>query len=395
MNWQSLLDPDIQKFINGHEGGDVTALALKKPPNPDWDYRLILDQIKTRQKARTKLPLWPDHHPDIIFPPSDILEQASSAATARYKARLVKGKSFVDLTGGAGVDSCALTEHYESGTIIERDEHAAELIAHNLPLLYLSGVDLDVICTTAEEFVKAMPSVDLVIIDPQRRDGQQKGKFRLENTAPNVLELLPVLLNKTTHIMIKTSPMLDIAQTVADLQHVQAVHVVEYRKDCKELLFIISKNVPNTPQITAVSIDDAGEVLSNLNFTLEEEKKTKAALSMPLNYLYEPGPAFQKSGGFHVISDYFGVEKLQQHTHLYTSETLRTDFPGRSFEIIGKHPAKAEKVPLKQAHITTRNFPMSTAALRKKLKIRDGGDDYLFACTLMDGSKALLHGRKT
>ncbi len=395
MNWQSLLNPDIQKFIHGHDGEDVTALALKKPPNPDWDYRLILDQIKARQKAKVKLPLWSGHHPDIVFPPVNILEQASSAATARYKAGLIHGKTFCDLTGGAGVDSCALTEHYESGIIIDRDENAAALIAHNLPLLCLSEAKLDVRCAAAKDFIKDMPNVDLTIIDPQRRDIHTKGKFKLESTSPNVIELLPQLLDKAHSILIKTSPMLDIAQTIKDLECVQAVHVVEWRGDCKELLFILGRSAPETPLITAVSINDIGEVLSRLDFTLEEEKETKAALSMPLRYLYEPGPAFQKSGGFQVITKRFELQKLHQHTHLYTSDTLRTDFPGRCFEIIDQHPVRAEKIQLKQAHITTRNFPMSTADLRKKLKLKDGGKDYLFACTLLNETKTLIHAQKT
>ncbi|MEZ5813933.1 MAG: class I SAM-dependent methyltransferase [Alphaproteobacteria bacterium] len=394
MTWQSLLNPDIQKFIREHENADVAALALKKPPDPGWNYPLILDQIKSRQKARTKLPLWPDHHPDIIFPPSNILEQASSAATARYKAGLIKGKTFIDFTGGAGVDSCALTEHYESGIIIDSNETAATLIAHNLPLLCRPGIKLDIRCAKAEDFIKDMPNTDLALIDPQRRDTKTKGKFILESTAPSVLELLPALLEKARHIILKTSPMLDIAQTIKDLKHVHSVHIVEWRGDCKELLFILNRGTTEEPLITAASINDTGDTVSQLIFTAEEEKSANAPLSMPLKYLYEPGPAFQKSGSFQTIAERFNLHKLHAHTHLYTSNTLRPDFPGRCFEIIGQYPVKAQKVPLKQAHITTRNFPLDTATLRKKLKLKDGGKDYLFACTLMDGSKTLLHGRK-
>ena len=395
MNWQSLLDPDIQKFIRAHETDDVAALALKKPPDPDWDYKLVLDQIKARQKAKLKLPRWPGHHPDIIFPPSDILEQASSAATARYKAGLIKGKSFVDLTGGAGVDSCAMTEHFERGIIIERDENAASLIAHNLPLLCSPDVKLDIRQTDAEEFVKEMPDVDLALIDPQRRDKNQKGKFKLEDCSPDILKLLPALHEKAQNILIKTSPMLDIARGIEMLRNAAQVHVVEWRGECKELLFILRKDAQEPVKVTAVCINDEGEVVSEMVFTTEEERQTTAEISAPLRYLYEPGPAFQKSGGFQVLARRFDVKKLHPHTHLYTSDSLKTGFPGRIFEMIGQYPVKSEKIPLKQAHITVRNFPANAPELRKKLKLKEGGDDYLFACTLADGTKTLLHGRKT
>jgi len=392
MNWQSLLDIEIQKFIRAHEKDDVAALALKKPPNADWDYPLILDQIKARQKARVKIPLWADHHPNIIFPPAAILEQASSAATARYKAGLIRGENFVDLTGGTGVDSCALTEHYKNGIIIEHNQHAANLIAHNLPLL--TDKKIEVLNIAAEEYVPTMLETDLVIIDPQRRDTQRKGKFQLSDCSPDITALLPTLQNKAKTILLKTSPMLDISQAITQLGNVNAVHVLEWRGDCKELVFIIGENPVKTPPITAVSLNDEGEAISTLTFTLEEERTTTAELSKPLRYLYEPGPAFQKSGAFNTMSKHFNVKKLHPHTHLYTSETLKTDFPGRTFKIIEQYPVQAGKIPLKKANLTVRNFPMNAPDLRKKLKIKDGGEDTLFACTLEDGSKILLHGKK-
>ena len=396
MSWQSLLNPDIQEFVHTHEKDDVAALALKTPPTADWDYKLILDQIKSRQKAQRKIPLWLTHHKNIIFPPPDLLEQASSAATARYKAGLIQGKTFVDLTGGCGVDTCAFTEHFTSGYCIEKDKSAADLLAHNLPLL--SPTPVEVINTSAENFIKTMPPLDVALIDPQRRDSNQKGKYRFEDCTPNILSLLPGLLEKTQTALIKTSPMLDITQGIAALEStgaaVQEVHCPQWQGECKELLFITSQNTKTPPTITAVTLNDEGKTLSKLAFTQKEEITGKAPLSEPLTYLYEPGPAFQKSGGFNTIAQKYAVHKLAPQTHLYTSNNLINDFPGRSFEIVRQYPVKAEKIPLKQAHITVRNFPMSTPNLRKKLKIKDGGQDYLFACTLANGTKTMLHARK-
>lgn len=367
MSWQNLLQPEIREFIIAHENDDVAALALKKSPEASWDYKAILDQIKSRQKAKRKIPSWLEAHPDIILPAPDLLEQASSSATAHYKAALFKAESFADLTGGCGVDSWALAQNTQSGYCIEHNGQAAALLAHNLPLL--CPIPIEVRTQTAEDFAQEMPSVELVLIDPQRRDDRRKGKFRFEDCSPNILELLPTLLQKAQHVMIKTSPMLDITEGIKILEnvgaHVQEVHCVEWQGECKELLFILSNQTQNTPEITAASLNDEGTPIHEITFTQSEEGACTSEYADPLRNLYEPGPAFQKSGGYSVIAEKYGVKKLGAQTHLYTSETLIENFPGRSFEIIGQYPPKTEKIPLKQAHITVRNFPMNAAGLRK------------------------------
>ena len=397
MSWQSLLSHNIFDFIRTHEKDDVKSLALKKPPDPDWDYKLILDQIKSRQKAALKIPLWVEHQSDIILPSSDLLEQASSSATAMYKASIIKADNFVDLTGGCGVDSWALSKYASHGYCIEKDKTVAELLAHNLPLV--SSSLIETLNTHAEDFIKTMGKTQLALIDPQRRDAYQKGKFRLEECRPNILALLPGLLKKAEIVMIKTSPMLDITEGIRNLEdsgaYVQAVHCVEWNGECKELLFLASKNSQPPATITAIRLNHEGKVLHRLSFLQKEEETLKPSYSDPLNYIYEPSPAFQKSGGFSTIAQEYNLQKLAPQTHLYTSEFLEENFPGRFFKIIGQYQAKADKIPLKQAHITVRNFPMKAPELRKKLKLKDGGQDYLFACTLKNSEKILLHARKT
>ncbi len=395
MSWKQLLEPSIRDFIRNHEKDDVRKLALKKAPGESWPYPLILDQIKARQKAKLKLPRWPDHHEDIIFPPPDILEQASSAPTARYKAHLVKGTSFADLTGGAGVDSCAFTETYQSGTCVEQDQNAANLIAHNLPLLCRYAVKVH--HGSAEDFVQQMEPVDLVYLDPQRRNINKKGLYRLEDCSPDIKALLPALSDKAKHIMLKASPMLDIYQTIQALEIVQAVHVVQWQGECKEVLYILgpaqktdSRDIP----ITAAKINDEGEVVSDFTFTKAEEEKAEPEHTAPQKFLFEPGPAFQKAGGFKMLAQKYGVKKLHKNTHLYTSEQPCPDFPGRHFKIVDILPVERKSLPVSQAHLTLRNFPGTTDDLRKKLKLKDGGDDYLFACTLQDERKILIHTRK-
>lgn len=400
MDWQSLTRPEILKFILDHEQEDIAALALKKSPSPEWDYRLVLEQIKARGKARKKVPSWFEAPLEavqaLVFPPSETVEQASSEATALYKAALVAGESFADLSGGMGVDCLAFSRHFRRGFCVERDETAAALLAHNLSILKAGHVE--VFCRNAQDFLYDTTRLDFIYIDPQRRDAAQKGKFRLEDASPDVLALLPLLKERARRIMLKTSPMLDISDSIEKLGHVHAVHVVEHRGECREVLYLLDMGKdalpPGDVPVTATEIGADGQPLRSFSFTARAEWEQIAPLSPPLDYLYEPGPAFQKAGGFSAMALHYGVNKLHQHTHLYTSAAPCPDFPGRGFKICGLYPVQAGKIPLEKANLALRNFPGDVETLRKKLKLKDGGADYLFACTLVNGDKALIHGRK-
>lgn len=389
-----LLQPDIQRFIKEHENDDVRALALKKPPHADWPYPLIIDQIKARQKAKTKLPEWLQRS-GVIFPPGDIMEQASSSATAKYKASLVEGEIFADLTGGAGVDTWAISAAFDRGICIDQNEHAAALIEHNM--IIMSDTEMTVHTASAEEFIKDMPEVDLIYLDPQRRNENRKGLYALSDCAPDVTALLPALSDKARCAIIKTSPMLDITQAIHDLKHVCAVHIVQWRGECKEVLYFLDfdETMPaeDIPHI-CVLLDDDGQPEKSFGFTRRDEK-TEAPTTAPQKYLYEPDPALQKAGAFNALAAAFNISKLHKHTHLYTADELHTDFPGRYFEIIDLLPVNRKGLSFDKANLTIRNFPGDVAALRKKLKLKDGGNEYLFACTLHDEQKILVHARKT
>ncbi len=388
MSWETLQDPAIKSFIFENEASDIRALALKKPPQNSWPYALIIDQIKARQKAKTKMPSWYARK-DVTFPSSDIIEQASSEACAKYKASLFKGDSFVDLTGGAGIDAWALSQSFKSGTVIERTYESFECLKHNL--------DLEIHHMRAEDYIRDMLQTDLVFIDPQRRDSQTRGLFRFEDCNPNIHELLPILKDKTKHILIKTSPILDIKQATQEIESIQEIHVVEYEGDCKELLLLINTQIDSeATRIRVSAIDSTGTPTRQHSFTLDEERNASLLTSPPLNYLFEPSPAFQKSGGYKTLSVAFDAPTLAQHTHLYTANEDRPDFPGRRFKLLGQYPVQAKALPkgLNKANLTIRNFPMDINTLKKKLKITDGGEDYLFACTLEDETHILLHGQR-
>ncbi len=393
-SWENLLDPAIQAFMRDHAQKDVSALGLMKPPDPAWPYPVILGQIKARQKAREKMPDW-HGNPNIIFPPPHLVEQASSSATANYKASLASGEVLADFTAGMGMDFAALLKNFSRGIAIERDETAAALLRHNLT--HIVQKPFEIWQGDALDFLGTLPACDLVYIDPQRRDDQAKGLFRFEDCSPDILKLMPALREKTAKVLIKTSPVLDIRQAIAQLGLVAGVHVVEWNRDCRETLYMIdflNAHDPGDVPVTAVAIGDDGMPGMKLTFTRRQEQEAQPQILPPGKYLYEPSPAFQKAGCFRYISAHYSLAKLHQHTHLYTSDALCADFPGRTFKIEGIHTPDRKAMPVDKANLTIRNFPSGTDSLRKKLGIRDGGDDYLFACTLADERKAVIHARK-
>jgi len=395
MTIKTLLDPAIQDFIRSHENADVSALALKKPPQPDWPYPEILNQIRSRQKAQKKIPEWLEQD-GIIWPHPDIMEQASSAATAAFKANLCRGKRFVDLTAGAGINACAITRNFERADLIDIDPDNAAKLTHNLGIF---GLDHGHVHTAdAADYLRNMEPVDWIFIDPARRDDRRRGKSRLQDTRPNVIELLPGLKQKAGHLLLKTSPFLDIQQCILELDNVTDVYIIEHQNECKEVLYVL--NFTNSekiePKIHAISFNNAKNNTNKHSFTTKEEKEALESLSNPLKYIYEPGPALMKSGGFKTLGKKYGLSKLHPHTHLYTSDKLIKDFPGRSFELTAQYPPHKKHIPHSQANLTIRNFPGHIDQLRRQLGLKkDGGAHYLFACTLQNGDKIILDCIKT
>lgn len=382
----ALLNGDIARFIRDHAGDDVRALALTKMP-ADWPRAAILDQIRARQKAQDKIPDWLEQD-GVILPSADLMEQCSSTATARFKASLVSGDVFCDLTAGAGIDTAALATQFKSGIAVEIDAHNASCLAHNLPRMGASHVQVRQ--DSAENFIAGTPPVDLVFIDPQRRDSGKRGLFKLEETSPNIINLLPTL--KTRVLMVKTSPVLDIDLGIRQLGPVSNVHVVEWRGECKEILFLRDESTTETT-IHAHQLNDDGSPRASISATRNKEEQAPCPFSDPLRYLYEPGPAFMKAGLFRSMAQIYGLMKLHPSTHLYTADHYVEHFPGRVFEITDNLPVDKKAMPEK-ANLAIRNFPGTVEDLKKKLGIKDGGDIYLFACTLQDGQKRVLSARK-
>lgn len=393
VGWRDLLAPDIRAFFEENEGADVAALALKKPPYPHWPYKLILDQIKARTKARIKVPGWLDL-PDIVFPGADLMEQASSRACALYKASQISGERAIDLTAGAGVDSAAIAERVKNLVCIEKNSDIAEILEHNLRILkkndLFSGV-FEVFCADSAEMLGDFDAFDWLYVDPQRRDEEKKGCFLFSTCSPDVTVLLERLKGRAGRIMVKTSPVLDLARGIAELGNVEAVHVVQWRGECKEVLYIVNLcGFSGEALIHAVDIDDGGHVLAAFSFTLSEERSACAVAGAIDTYIYEPEAAFMKAGAFNLMGVRFGLKKLHKNTHLYTGSALVPGFPGKVYKVENIRSAGDGAVDLEGAELVLRNYPGTEQALRNRLKLKQGSSKRIFACTIESGEKKLV-----
>ncbi|MEM1407871.1 MAG: SAM-dependent methyltransferase [Bacteroidota bacterium] len=379
-----LLSQHIQSFILEHENQDPFQLSLKYKEVDGIPIRLISEQISGRQKAKSKLPEWYSTK-GILYPPKLSMEQCSSQATAKYKAMLVKGQAWVDLTGGTGVDTWALSLSFRKGSYVEQDENLAELADFNFSALKRQNVEVH--NTTAEDYLNSISEkVDCIYIDPARRDENKNRVFRLEDCTPNIIPLLPQLKKKANQVLIKASPMMDIDLAISALGRVDEVHVVAVENDCKEVLYVISETQAEDTKLCMVNFKK-GQV-ERLDSTIGEISTSRAGFSQPLKYMYEPNAAILKAGAFAFVSERFSVKKLHKHTHLYTSNQLLSEFPGRVFIIEQVLPYSKKEIkralPNGKANISTRNFRDDVATIRKKTGINDGGELYLFGFTDID-----------
>lgn len=382
-----MIDKPTQDFIREHAGDDVRQLALQAKRYPEVDMRVAATQIEGRRLASTKLPTWAAVD-GMVYPVRLSLEQCSSEVTARYKASLVSGQRLADLTGGFGVDCSYMAEGFEETTYIERNEELCRIAGHNFALL---GRPIRVVNADSEEALDSLPHQDWIFIDPARRDKAGNKVVSLMDCTPDVCRLKPLLMQKATRMMIKCSPMLDISQAVRELQSVSEVHVVSVNNECKELLLILG-GAAVEGSIHTINYH-GGEVQKFVYAASEEVAALCPYATSVARYLYEPNSSLMKAGCYRLPAQRYGLSKLHPNTHLYTSDTLVSDFPGRVFRVervcgFGKKELKT--LGCKQANLAVRNFPERVDALQKRLKIQDGGSTYLFATTLQDESKALI-----
>jgi len=383
----AVLNPDIQEFINRNLENDISKIALQKNPFPDVNWIQILNQINGKQKAKSKLPTWFVTE-NILFPAKICIEQTSSEKTAEYKSQLVSGEKLIDLTGGFGVDDYYFSKKVNEVIHCEINEELTQIVKHNFEQLKATNIQ----CLPGEslETLKNLnQKFDWIYIDPSRRNDSKGKVFMLKDCLPNVPELLDLYFEFTSNILIKTAPILDITAGLTELKSVYAIHILAIENEVKELLWIFKKKYSQSIKIVTSNI--LKEITEE--FTFDYDSKNYANYSLPKKYIYEPNAAIMKSGGFDAITTQFVLDKLHQHSHLYTSDSL-LDFPGRIFEI--KKSINYSKAEMKlhlennKANITTRNFPETVENIRKKWRIAAGGNLYCFFTTDVNNNKIVL-----
>lgn len=387
-------DCDFQatiNFVKEHAADDVQRLALEVRKHPEVDAHFALDQIAGRQKSRTKLPSWAEVDA-LIFPPSVSMEQCSSEATASYKSSLVSGEFLVDLTGGFGVDFSFLADRFSSAVYVERQEHLCHIAEHNFKVLGLSHVQ--VVNDDAEHYLATMPVVDLIYLDPARRDGAGNRVFRLDDCTPNVVQLLDLLLTKGRQVMIKLSPMLDVSQALRQLRGVSEVHIVSVAGECKELLLLLSAKQEGDVKIVCVNDGQTFTYRLGEPVVMPMQWSGKLPAEGDL-YLYEPNASMMKAGCFGQLAQRYGLQAVAQQSHLFVAERPISDFQGRKFVVndittLNSKELKQKLAGITQANVAVRNFPLKAAELAKRLCLKDGGSVYIFGTRLTNGKNVLL-----
>ncbi len=392
-----IISSPTKQFIADHLTDDVRMLALKKQAfsSQNIDFTLAIRQISGRQSIKNKIPSWYENE-DILYPEHLPLEQCSSELTARYKASLLRGKTLVDLTGGFGVDCAFMSSNFEKVFYVERQSVLCDSAKNNFN--YLNIKYIEVVNADSTAFLNEMPVADCIFIDPARRDEKGKKMIALSDCEPDISLIQNQLLKKSKTALVKLSPMLDITLALQSLPDTTEIHVVSVDNECKELLFLLSSSRADRssePLIHCINLSKNKEIQAFQFYKPEEQTTNCIYTSTPGKYLYEPNASILKSGAFKILTQKYPVKKLHQDSHLYTSNQLVQEFPGRIFQIesvfsLHKNDLKLHLQDIFKANIAVRNFPASVDELKKRLGLKDGGEVYLFATTLKNGKKVIL-----
>ena len=382
------------KMVNSF---DLALQRSKYKHLSDDEWRWFLQQVEGRERTADKLPTFAAIE-DWWYPVRLSCEQCSSEAAARYKASLVEREKtallkeesrFVDLTGGYGVDTYFLSEQFGHTDYVEQNAELCRIAEHNFSLQHSA---ISIHNTSAEDFLASAEQYDLIFLDPARRDSHGGKVFRLEDCTPNVVELLPTLLAHGKRLMIKLSPMLDLTQAIIHLTPYTLhltwdIYVVAIKNEVKEVLLLSQepKAKSQEPTITAIDLDKKDQAFI---FTREQEQNCQMVNGKCENgkWLYEPNAAILKAGAYKLVAERFGLSKLDVNTHLYCSDTLIPNFPGRIWRV-------TEKQDLKQANVLVRNYPLTPEQLKKKLHLRDGGTAFVIGCRVA-GKPTLFYAER-
>ena len=378
---------EIQEFITRQLHSTAAELILQSSKYPQWDMKAIAQQLVGKQIAQKKLPTWFSTEA-VLCPVRLSVEQCSSEQAAFYKTSTLNGGKGIDITGGFGVDTSVLAKTSESVVYCERNTDLASIVETNFKAFKQPNIEVYV--GDGIECLSTQKELDWIFVDPARRKEGER-VFRLQDCEPDVIELKELFFEKANKVLIKTAPLLDIQQSLRDLKFVKEVHVLSVNNDCKEVLYLLEKDYVKETKLICVNLKK--DTKEQFSFSFSEERSTEVLLSLPLTYLYEANASVLKAGAFKSIANQLGVYKLHQHSHLYTSTSLIENFPGRTFKV--KTVVNADKKSLAKhgvvkANLACRNFPQKIDVLKNKLKLKDGGDVYVFATTLLDGKPKLV-----
>ncbi|GIJ96354.1 hypothetical protein CAPN001_09230 [Capnocytophaga stomatis] len=377
-----ILDRKIQDFISENLSTNISDLLLKKPVFEGISNKYLAQQIIGRNTASKKFPFL--NQPDILFPPQLNLEQASSQQTAEFKSVGMQGKRFLDLTCGLGIDAFFLSENFEEVHLVEQNPELLKLVQHNWLIL---GRKANFHQQSLHEFLeKNSEKFDLIFIDPARRDENNKKKFLLEELSPNLLEIQSALWKITDRILIKLSPLIDLKHLLSALSNIERIDILAVKNEVKEVLVL--QNQHKTDNKILCRCVNLGSNEPMFSFFFEDAENVAISFSAPKEYIYIPNNSLLKSGAFNLISKYFGLQKLHPNTHLYTSEQINLNFPGRILksEVIStKSIEKGGKY-----NIISKNHPLSADEIKKKYKLKDGGNKYLIFTQSNKGKEVIL-----
>jgi 16S rRNA G966 N2-methylase RsmD len=363
-----ILHQEVQNYIDANLNSDLHSLLLKKSPFSDVSMQEIVQQIKGKQVAQKKFPFLLKE--GIVFPPQLSLEQSSSDKTAVYKSKILKGKKFIDLTSGFGIDAYYLSQNFDEIILVEQNHELLKIVEHNWEIL---GKRAKFINQKLEDFLdQNSETFDVIYIDPGRRDNNKNKVFLLEDLSPNILEIQEKLLSISKEVVIKLSPLIDLKYLISVLKNISRIDIIAVKNDVKEVVVFLSNEGSEKINCHCINLESEE---SDFVFEFGSEENAQSEFSEPEKFIYIPNNTILKAGIFNLISEKFNLKKLHPNTHLYTSENRINDFPGRIFEmeVIDSKQIKKKE----QFNIISKNYPLKPEEIKRKYGLKDGGNDYI------------------
>lgn len=403
------MDDEMWAWVEAHMQADPLSLRLRYRGDERRLFAIL--QIECRRKAASKLRDTLSNS-RFIFPTSLSAEQATSDILARFHSTLfAPGERVLDMTCGLGIDAFHIASKVGRIDSFEITPEVAEAASHNAAVLGLSN--FSVTCRDSVDGIRELAdkSYDTVFIDPARRGERGERRYALRDCSPDVVGLLTEIARVTDRLIVKASPMLDITETVRELPSASDIYIIGTLTECKELTLVadFSKNPEASsddigarpyPMIHAVTLMADGyscEWSYRFGSDGVNRPEDKVVIEeLEGKYLYEPFPSVMKAGGLRRLSsDYPQVRKLHRDTHLFVSDTLVENFPGRCHEVLEARAFASSEIRKiagrrLKVNVTARNFPLTAPALVKKLHVTEGGTQRLFAATLPAGPVLIL-----